>query len=43
LNGGLFDGWNALRRDDEFWRRDNGGKVVFRGWEDDMRSSLDEE
>jgi hypothetical protein len=34
LNERLFNGWNALRRDAGFQRRNKGGWVVYRGWED---------
>jgi hypothetical protein len=40
LIGGLFDGWNTLRRDDEFLRRDNGGRVVYRGCEENDADNL---
>jgi hypothetical protein len=33
-NRGLFDRRNALKRDDEFCRRNSYGWVVYRGWED---------
>jgi hypothetical protein len=35
LNGRLFDGWNALRRDAGFRKRNTCGWVLYRGWEDD--------